>query len=184
MARRPPGRPRRGEGDGPDPDDILVGARIRQRRDELGITQQRLAAELGISFQQVQKYERGTNRVSASRLHRICQVLEASVAFFLADEGAVPIGGFAEPPMAAFDADPLRRPETIELVDAYFGIVDAELRRRLVDVAKVLTGPQLSPGGAGATRRLGRGPKSRLTGEVQGSTRAPRPRGRPHRTPK
>ena len=95
-----------------------------------------------MTFQQVQKYERGANRIGASRLHDLSQVLDVPVSFFFDDMDpvrapAIP-SGFAEPAAEAFDADPLRRRETVELVSAYYRIDDPALRRRLFELARAL----------------------------------------------
>jgi len=135
---RPGGRGRR-KADAPHPVDIHVGARVRLRRIELGMSQERLAAELGLTFQQVQKYERATNRISASRLFHIGKVVGVKVAFFYegySDAGS--LSGFAEPPAEAFQSDLLQRRDTIELVNAFYAIDNPTLRRQLLDLAKGL----------------------------------------------
>jgi transcriptional regulator with XRE-family HTH domain len=107
----------------------------------LGLSQEKLGELIGLTFQQVQKYERGANRIGASRLHELSRVLDVPVSFFFDDTDPVrapAMGGFAEPPAEEFDADPLRRQETVELVRAYFSIEDASVRRRLLDLAKAL----------------------------------------------
>ncbi len=109
--------------DTPNPIDVRVGSRVRLRRNMLGLSQESLGEAIGLSFQQVQKYERGTNRIGASRLYALSQALDVPVAFFF-DE--------------AFDSDPLRRSETLELVDAYYAIDDAGVRRRLLELARAL----------------------------------------------
>ena len=108
----------------------------------LGLSQEKLGEKIGLTFQQVQKYERGANRIGASRLHELSRVLDVPVTFFFDDMDpvrapAIP-GGFSEPPAEAFDSDPLRRRETIELVDAYYAIDDAAVRRRLLELARAL----------------------------------------------
>jgi transcriptional regulator with XRE-family HTH domain len=129
MAMQPQARrPGRRKGDKPNPIDIHVGSRVR----------------LGLTFQQVQKYERGANRIGASRLHDLSRVLDVPVSFFFDDMDpvrapAIP-AGFAEPAAEAFDSDPLRRRETVELVSAYYRIDDPALRRRLFDLARALAG--------------------------------------------
>ena len=135
-------RPGRRKSDKPNPIDVQVGSRVRLRRNMLGLSQERLGEAIGLTFQQVQKYERGANRIGASRLHELSRVLDVPVSFFFDDMDpvrapAIP-GGFAEPPAEAFESDPLRRPETAELVEAYFAIDDAAVRRRLLDLAKAL----------------------------------------------
>src|ERR1700675_3799036 len=135
-------RPSRQKSDKPNPIDVQVGSRVRLRRNMLGLSQEKLGTSIGLTFQQVQKYERGANRIGASRLHELSRVLDVPVSFFFDDVDpvrapAIP-GGFAEPPAEAFDSDPLRRRETVELVDAYYTIEDAAVRRRLLDLARAL----------------------------------------------
>src|SRR5713226_3104077 len=125
-----------------NPIDVHVGSRVRLRRNMLGLSQEKLGEAIGLTFQQVQKYERGANRIGASRLHELSRVLDVPVSFFFDDMDpvrapAIP-GGFAEPPVEAFESDPMRRRETVELVDAYYAIDDAAVRRRLLDLARAL----------------------------------------------
>jgi transcriptional regulator with XRE-family HTH domain len=138
---RPPRRPGRQKSDRPNPIDVHVGSRVRLRRNMLGLSQEKLGEAIGLTFQQVQKYERGANRIGASRLHELGQILDVPVQFFYDKEDPVrapAVSGFAETPQEGFDSDPLRRRETIELVNAYHQIPDAAVRRRLFDLAKVL----------------------------------------------
>jgi transcriptional regulator with XRE-family HTH domain len=127
----------------PNPIDVHVGARIRVRRTLLGISQVALAKTLGLTFQQVQKYEKGSNRVSSSRLVDISNVLDVDVSYFF-DEMAA---GVSEQTPAMLmrgkmlpeidqEKDPLARRETLELVRAYYRIPDAAVRRRLADLVK------------------------------------------------
>jgi transcriptional regulator with XRE-family HTH domain len=109
----------------------------------LGLSQEKLGEAIGLTFQQVQKYERGANRIGASRLHELSQVLDVPVSFFFDETDpvrapAIP-SGLEEPPQEGFDTDPLRRRETIELVGAYYQIDDVAVRRRLFDLAKALS---------------------------------------------
>lgn len=114
------------------PVDVHVGQRIRQRRWMAGITQQQLAERVGIKFQQIQKYETGTNRVSSSRLWDIAAVLDVPVSFFFEGlEGQVPDNSDAR-------GDILTDKEALELVRAYYAIPEAQ-RRRLFDLARVLS---------------------------------------------
>src|SRR5437016_10544606 len=141
---RPVRRSNRRKSEQPDPVDVQVGSRVRLRRNMLGLSQEKLGEAIGLTFQQVQKYERGANRIGASRLHELSRVLDVPVSFFFDDMDpvrapAIPTG-FAEPAAEAFDADPLRRRETIELVSAYYRIDDPALRRRLFDLARALAG--------------------------------------------
>ena len=119
-----------------------VGSRVKLRRVMFGMSQEQLASEIGVTFQQVQKYERGANRIGASRLYQLARVLDVAIEFFYdtTDPVRAPAmpGGFAEPPAEAFDADPLRKRETIELVEAYYAITDPSVRRRLLELARVL----------------------------------------------
>lgn len=111
--------------------DVHVGQRVRQRRWMLGVTQQRLADLVGVKFQQVQKYETGANRISASRLWDIAAVLEAPIAFFFEGlEGVAEDGGAR--------GDILADKEAQELVRAYYAIPETQ-RRRLYDLARVLS---------------------------------------------
>jgi transcriptional regulator with XRE-family HTH domain len=136
-------RPGRRKGDKPHPIDIHVGTRVRLRRNMLGLSQEKLGEAIGLTFQQVQKYERGANRIGASRLHDLSRVLDVPVSFFFDDMDpvrapAIP-AGFSEPPAEAFDSDPLRKRETVELVGAYYKIDDPTVRRRLFELAKALS---------------------------------------------
>jgi len=128
----------------PNPIDVHVGARVRLRRTLLGMSQEKLGEALGLTFQQVQKYERGANRVGASRLFDLSRVLDVPVSFFFDDmtsevEALSPrlISGLAEEP-ASFDADPMTKRETLELVRAYYRITDPQVRKRVLDLAKAL----------------------------------------------
>ena len=112
-----------GKGSRPRPIDVHVGSRIRLRRTLLGLSQERLGEALGLTFQQVQKYESGANRVSASRLFDLSRVLD------------VPIGFFFDRPTRRRD---LSRPETLALVGAYYRIIDPVVRQRVLDLIKSL----------------------------------------------
>ena len=107
----------------------------------LGLSQERLGEAIGLTFQQVQKYERGANRIGASRLHELSQVLDVPVSFFFDDTDPVrapAMGGFTEPSVETFKSDPLRKQEMIELVQAYRTIKDATVRQRFRDLLKAL----------------------------------------------
>ena len=125
----------------PNPIDIRVGARLRLRRNMLGLSQEKLGELIGLTFQQVQKYERGANRIGASRLHELSRVLDVPISFFFDDTDPVrapAMGGFAEPPAEVFESDPLRKREMLELAQAYFSIKGRAVRRRLLDLVKAL----------------------------------------------
>jgi transcriptional regulator with XRE-family HTH domain len=113
------------------PVDAHVGKRIRHRRWMVGMTQQQLADKVGIKFQQIQKYETGMNRVSASRLWDIAETLDVTIAFFF--EGLAEVEGAAKPAH-----DILADKEALELVRSYYAIPEAQ-RRRLFDLARVLS---------------------------------------------
>lgn len=122
--------------DGPDPVDVHVGMRLRQRRTLLGMSQEKLAKAFGVSFQQVQKYERGANRISASRLHLLTKILDVPVSYFF--EG-LPTAVQERPLPADPEApDRMTSRETLELVRAYYRILDPGVRKRLVDLARAL----------------------------------------------
>ena len=130
----------------PSPIDVHVGARIRLRRTLLGMSQERLGEALGLTFQQVQKYERGVNRVGASRLFDLSRVLDVPISFFfddMPDSLTASFGGQSGRRSAHFtDAqegfgdDPLNRRETLELVRAYYRITDPAIRKRVFDLIK------------------------------------------------
>ena len=132
---------RRGRIPGPHPVDIHVGARIRLRRTLLGMSQQKLAAALSLTFQQVQKYERGKNRVGASRLFELSRILDVPIAFFFeemsAATSAAPANSRSTPPPASDEErDPLAKRETLELVRAYYKIGDPRVRKRVFELTK------------------------------------------------
>ncbi len=123
----------------PHPVDKHVGARLRQRRQLLGMSQEKLGEAVGLTFQQVQKYERGANRIGASRLYELSRVLEVEVGFFFEEMSreTAQLMGLGEAPAAAYAAPTLDR-GNIELVRLYQRITDSSVRRRLVDLAKAI----------------------------------------------
>ena len=128
----------------PNPTDRHVGARVRMRRMMLSMSQEKLGDALGLTFQQVQKYEKGANRIGASRLQQIAHILQVPVAFFF--EGAPhipgqPAGSFAEAPSPAYVSDFLATSDGLALTKAFMGIKDAKLRRRIVDLVEQIAGP-------------------------------------------
>lgn len=116
--------------------DRRLGQRLRTRRLEVGMSQERLAEVLGVTFQQVQKYEKGINRVAASRLFELATALEVSVGYFF--EGLTPeaSGGVSEDESAVFDA--IASPEGLQLVTLFAAIKSPRLRRRVVDLVRVI----------------------------------------------
>lgn len=124
----------------PNPIDIHVGSRVRLRRTLLGMSQEKLADAVGLTFQQIQKYERGTNRIGSSRLYQFAQVLDVPVSFFFdgmpseASNGAPSGDSDVEP----FEQDQFTRRETLELVRAYYRISDNRVRSKLFDLVKAV----------------------------------------------
>lgn len=121
----------------PNPIDIHVGGRIRLRRNMLGMSQEKLGENLGITFQQIQKYEKGTNRVGASRLQAIASILEVPVAFFFED---APGGseGLAEASQTTYVVDFLSSTEGLQLNRAFVRIGDPKVRRKIIDLVRAL----------------------------------------------
>jgi transcriptional regulator with XRE-family HTH domain len=127
----------------PNPTDKHVGARVRMRRMMLSMSQEKLGDALGLTFQQVQKYEKGANRIGASRLQQIAQILQVPVSFFF--EGApVAAGlqpeGLSEAPSPTYVSDFLATSDGLALTKAFMGIKDAKLRRRIVDLVEQIAG--------------------------------------------
>jgi len=127
----------------PNPTDKHVGARVRMRRMMLGMSQEKLGDALGLTFQQVQKYEKGANRIGASRLQQISQILQVPVSFFFEGAPNAPghqPDGLAEAPSPAYVADFLATSDGLSLTKAFMGIKDAKLRRRIVDLVEQIAG--------------------------------------------
>src|SRR5690349_12334264 len=123
----------------PNPVDTHVGGRVRLRRMMQGMSQEKLGESLGITFQQIQKYEKGTNRIGASRLQHIAQVLEVPVSFFFEDApGSSTEVGFAESRPAAFVTDFLTSTEGLQLNKAFVRIKDTKVRRRIVELVRAV----------------------------------------------
>jgi transcriptional regulator with XRE-family HTH domain len=130
----------------PNPIDAHVGARVRLRRTLLGMSQEKLGEAIGLTFQQVQKYERGANRIGASRLFDLSRVLEVPVSFFfdeMSDNAAsqsprMMVTGAVEEVAIENENDPMTKRETLELVRAYYKITDSTVRKRLFELAKSL----------------------------------------------
>src|SRR5437870_12770744 len=123
----------------PNPTDKHVGARVRMRRMMLGMSQEKLGDALGLTFQQVQKYEKGANRIGASRLQQIAHILQVTISFFF--EGAPnvpghPPSGMSEAPSPAYVSDFLATSDGLSLTKAFMRIKSAKLRRRIVDLVE------------------------------------------------
>ncbi|MEO1102327.1 MAG: helix-turn-helix transcriptional regulator [Pseudomonadota bacterium] len=134
----------------PNPTDIHVGSRLKLRRTMLGMTQEKLGDRLGVTFQQVQKYEKGTNRIGASRLQEISEILDAPVSFFFEDanpadassRGQAGMSGFAEDAASGFDVPFSSSSEAHALAKAFSRIGDARIRRRVIDLVETLAESQ------------------------------------------
>ena len=128
----------------PNPIDKHVGSRVRMRRMMLSMSQEKLGGALGLTFQQVQKYEKGTNRIGASRLQQISHILQVPVAFFF--EGApvaqAPAEGFSEAPSPSYVSDFLATSDGLALTKAFMEIKEPRLRRRIVDLVEEIAGRQ------------------------------------------
>jgi len=125
----------------PNPIDIHVGSRVRLRRTMLGQSQEKLGNALGITFQQIQKYEKGANRIGASRLQQIANVLTVPVAFFFEDapSGTQSVTGMAEGNSTTYVVDFLSSSEGLQLNRAFVKISDPKVRRKIVDLVKSLS---------------------------------------------
>lgn len=129
----------------PNPIDRHVGSRVRMRRMMLAMSQEKLGDALGLTFQQVQKYEKGTNRIGASRLQQISSILQIPVAFFF--EGAPDLtngrtDAIREAPSPAYVSDFLATSDGLALTKAFVRITDAKLRRRIVDLVEQIAGDE------------------------------------------
>jgi transcriptional regulator with XRE-family HTH domain len=123
----------------PNPTDRHVGARVRMRRMMLSMSQEKLGDALGLTFQQVQKYEKGANRIGASRLQQIAHILQVPVSFFFEGAPDVPglqSAGMADTPSPAYVSDFLATSDGLALTKAFMKIKDAKLRRRIVDLVE------------------------------------------------
>ncbi len=135
--------------DGPHPVDIYVGSRVRLRRTLMGLSQEKLGEAVGLTFQQIQKYERGSNRIGASRLKEFSEILEVPVSFFFEgsdDEPSSLSRNQRQGSLSAkqtFEDDPLNKRETLELVRAYYRIKDPLVRKRIFEMVKALAKSEL-----------------------------------------
>ena len=122
----------------PNPVDKHVGSRVRMRRMMLSMSQEKLGDALGLTFQQVQKYEKGTNRIGASRLQQISGILSVPVSFFFdgAPQSGGHSGGMSEAPSPAYVSDFLATSDGLALTKAFMRIKSTKLRRRIVDLVE------------------------------------------------
>lgn len=133
----------------PNPVDVHVGSRVRLRRTLLGMSQEKLGRAIGLTFQQVQKYERGTNRIGCSRLWDLSRVLSVPISFFFEDMEqdvtqksprmiAAVETGFAEEQATFGEEDPMTKKETLELIRSYYKISDPKIAKQIFDLVKTL----------------------------------------------
>ena len=122
----------------PNPVDKYVGSRVRMRRIMLGLSQEKLGDALGLTFQQIQKYEKGTNRIGASRLHQIADILQVPVSFLFegGPSSSTSVEGLGEAPSPAYVSDFLATSEGLALTRAFTRITDAKLRRSIVELVE------------------------------------------------
>lgn len=128
-----------------NPVDVHVGSRVRLRRMLLGMSQEKLGEHLGLTFQQIQKYEKGINRIGASRLYDLSQVLSVPVQFFyeelaVAADGRAGAAGFAERPAESYAVEFLGSREGLELNKAFARISDPKVRRSIVELVRAFAG--------------------------------------------
>lgn len=130
----------------PNPIDKHVGSRVRMRRMMLSMSQEKLGDALGLTFQQVQKYEKGTNRIGASRLQQISNILQVPVSFFFEGTPHVPGGhhgsGMSEAPSPAYVSDFLATSDGLSLTKSFMKIKSGKLRRRIVDLVEQIAGEE------------------------------------------
>jgi transcriptional regulator with XRE-family HTH domain len=127
----------------PNPIDRHVGSRVRMRRMMLSMSQEKLGDALGLTFQQVQKYEKGANRIGASRLQNISGILQVPVSFFfegLPSQDGLEVQGMSEAPSPSYVSDFLATSDGLALTKAFVRIKDGKLRRRIVDLVEQIAG--------------------------------------------
>jgi transcriptional regulator with XRE-family HTH domain len=129
----------------PNPMDIHVGSRVRLRRMVIGMSQEKLGEKMGLTFQQIQKYEKGTNRIGASRLFQLSQIMDVPVQFFFEDAPLhvanrhAAVAGFHESKTEAFLLDFLNSRDGLELNRAFVKITDPKVRKRVVELVRALS---------------------------------------------
>ena len=125
----------------PNPVDIHVGGRVRLRRMLVGLSQEKLGVSMGLTFQQIQKYEKGVNRIGASRLHRLSQVLDVPVQFFFDGMPAInapAAAGMAEPAQETYLYEFLNSRDGLELNRAFVKVTDAQVRKSVIELVRSL----------------------------------------------
>lgn len=127
----------------PHPVDVHVGRRLRLKRTILGMSQESVGKQIGVTFQQIQKYERGINRMGASRLYDFAKALSVPVSYFFEGYGdyamdEVSSYALGEPPAAGFEGKKINNRETLEVMRAYYRIKSPAMRKRIVDLIKTM----------------------------------------------
>ena len=125
----------------PNPIDIHVGARVRLRRTMLGLSQEKLGESLGVTFQQVQKYEKGSNRIGASRLQKLSEILKTPISFFFEDAPGSQknmVDGMSEADSPNYVVDFLSTSEGLQLNRAFANIKDPKVRKKIIDLVRSL----------------------------------------------
>lgn len=124
----------------PDPVDIHVGKQVRKRRNALSMSQEKLGKALGLTFQQVQKYERGVNRIGCSRIYQLSQILDVDIPYFFEgyDEPEPDEYAAVAEDGADFQHVSAQNPETIDLIRAYYRISDVATRRKVLDLIRAI----------------------------------------------
>ena len=138
-----------------NPIDVHVGARVRLRRHILSMSLEKLAAKIGVTYQQLQKYERAANRISASRLYTLAQALKVPVSYFFED-----VASAKGSPATAIESDVLARRETAGLIRAYYQISDTGVRRQIVGLMNALGAPAKASGRRREPRQVQAGRKA------------------------
>lgn len=147
MAKPQNAAPARGNRSAPHPIDIHVGSRVKFRRMILGMSQETLGKSLGLTFQQIQKYEKGVNRIGASRMFELSRLLDVPVQFFYDDygDGRRMTAGFAEPAGGEAVMDLLNSPEGVQLCRYFSGIRDPEVKKRVLDLVRSIAETEGAP---------------------------------------
>ncbi len=146
----------------PNPVDVHVGSRVRYRRMIIGMSQEKLGEKMNLTFQQIQKYEKGTNRIGASRLFQLSKILDVAVGYFFEDAFASKpasnsLQGLHEPEQESYLLDFLNSREGLDLNRAFAKITDPKVRRRVIDLVRALSEekPEAKEGQPGLQNDLG-----------------------------
>ncbi len=130
------GRKRKLENEGPNPVDILLGSKVRLRRSLIGMSQEKLAEAIGLTFQQVQKYEKGLNRIGAARLWQISNILQTPISFFYEDINKDNSKSSIAENTTEIEYDLMQRKETVDLIRYYYQIEDPKIAKNVLNLVK------------------------------------------------